>query len=107
MLRFQLACAERGACLPFLAYARIGVSVPAPSCGIDGNVRAGAAVPAPAVRPGERATAVLVAAGLHMTASVTCLERGGPGEIVFVRGREGRIFRARVAGPGKVEAMLP
>ena len=107
MLRFQLACAERGACLPFLAYARIGVSVPAPSCGMDGNVRAGSAAPAPAVRPGERATAVLVGAGLRMTASVTCLERGASGEIILVRGREGRIFRARVAGPGQVEATLP
>ncbi len=106
LLRFHLACSEPGACLPFLAYVRIAAPVPAPSCGIEAAPRTG--LPArPIVHAGERATAVLVAAGLRMSAAVTCLESGAPGDKIRVRGEQGRIFRARVGGPGWVEALQP
>ncbi len=107
LLRFQLACSEPGACLPFLAYVRIAVPVPAPSCGLEAAPRKGSPARPPAVHAGERATAVLVVAGLRMSAAVTCLESGALGDEIRVRGEQGRIFRARVAGPGSVEASQP
>ena len=61
--------------------------------------------PKPVVRPGEAATAVLLGDGLRMTASVTCLDHGRPGEVIRVRGLDGRIFRARVSGPGLLDAL--
>jgi len=105
--RFRLECEEAGACLPFLVYVRVAARAQAASCRMEGRSSSSSSLPTPdaAVRPGERATAVLVSAGLRMTASVTCLDRGAPGEIIRVRGQEGRIFRARVAGPALVEAL--
>ena len=58
-----------------------------------------------AVHPGDRATAVFVADRLRMTASVTCLDRGREGEIIRVRGIDGHIFRARISGPARLEAV--
>jgi len=107
LLRFRLACAEQGACLPFLAYVRIAVPVPAPSCGNEATQSRGPSPTTAAVRPGAQASAVLVIGRLRVTAPVTCLEHGAPGEIIWVRGHEGRVFRARVTGPGAVEAILP
>lgn len=107
LLRFQLACSEPGACLPFLAYVRIAVPVSAPSCGIEAAAHTGSPARSPAVHTGERATAVLAAAGMRMSAAVTCLESGAPGDEIRVRGEQGRIFRVRVAGPGRVEALRP
>lgn len=106
-LRFQIACAEPGACLPFLAYVRTPVAAAVPPCGGRAVSAAGSPARAPAVQPGNRATAMLAIAGLRMTATVTCLERGVPGDIILVRGQEGRVFRARVTGPRSVAAMLP
>ena len=111
--RFRIECREPGACLPFLAYLRDGsgaaAHAQAPSCRLERPGRRSSPAqrqPAePTVRAGQRATAILTASGLRMTASVTCLDRGGRGEIVRVRGREGRVFRARVAGQALVEAL--
>jgi len=107
LLRFQLACSEPGACLPFLTYVRIAAPVPAPSCGMEAAPRTGSPQRPPAVHAGERATAVLVAAGLRMSAAVTCLESGARGDEIRVRGEQGRVFHVRVAGPGSVEALQP
>jgi hypothetical protein len=102
--RFRMQCTETGACLPFLAYLRGAGHVDAPSCRIESH---SASVPkaVPAVHSGEHATAVWMTPTLRLTADVTCLERGARGEIVRVRGEEGRIFRARVTGPALVEAL--
>jgi hypothetical protein len=61
--------------------------------------------PKPAVRTGEHASAVFISRGMRMTASVTCLERGREGEVVRVRGLDGHIFRARISGPARLEAL--
>jgi hypothetical protein len=105
--RIRIECTGAGDCLPFLVYLRGAGRVAAASCRGEGRARD----PTPkhkteaAVESGERATAVWVTPSLRMTAQVICLERGGRGEIVRVRGVEGRIFRARVAGVGLVEAL--
>ncbi len=104
--RFRMQCTETGACLPFLVYLRGAGHVEAASCRLEGQSRFASAPKAvPAVHSGERATAVWMTPSLRVTADVTCLERGARGEIVHVRGEEGRIFRARVTGPALVEAL--
>jgi len=112
-VRFRIACREPGACLPFLVYLRddsgAGAHALAPSCRLERPGRRSPLAqhqPAePSVRAGQRATAVLAASGLRMTAPVICLDRGAGGEIVRVRGQEGRVFRARVTGQALVEAL--
>jgi len=104
--RFRLECRAAGACLPFLVYVRSASHAQAASCQAVPERHSRAQVSAPAVRAGQTATAVMLASGIRMTAAVTCLDRGARGEIVRVRGGEGRIFRARVAGPALVEAVI-
>jgi hypothetical protein len=105
--RFRLECTAAGACLPFYVYVRTGPHAGAASCDLKAESRGSAKVTAgPVVHVGEGATAVMVGSGLRMTAAVTCLDRGARGEIIRVRAGEGRIFRARVAGPGLVEAVV-
>ena len=104
-VRFRLECRESGACLPFLAYVRMGSHAEAASCQVPRKQASPAGAATPAVHAGERATAVLVAAGIRMTAPVTCMDRGARGEIIRVRGGEGRIFRARVTAPALVEVV--
>jgi hypothetical protein len=108
--RFRLECATAGACLPFFVYVRTASHAGAAACDLEAERRGsgakGNANAAPMVRVGEGATAVMVGSGLRMTAAVTCLDRGARGEIIRVRGGEGRVFRARVAGPGLVEAVV-
>jgi len=110
-LRFRLECRPAGACLRFLAYLR-GSPEPSlhagsPSCRLEnsGRLLTPAQRAAPSVHAGQRATAVLAASGLQMRAVVTCLDRGAEGEIVRVRGQEGRVFRARVTGEARLEAL--
>ncbi len=104
LLRFQLACIERAACLPFLTWVHTSQPVPAAPCS---GATTGGSLPAPTaiVEPGRKVMAVLAVTGVRMTAPVTCLERGAMGDVIFVRGQEGRAFRARVAGPAFVEAL--
>ncbi len=110
-MRFRLECLPAGSCVRFLAYVKDGIELGshanAPSCGIGSTrpLRTAAQRSAPTVRPGQRATALLAASGLRMTATVTCLDHGAPGEIVRVRGQEGRIFRARVTGKALLEKL--
>jgi hypothetical protein len=59
----------------------------------------------PTLRAGERATAVLLADHLRMTANVTCIDPGREGQIIRVRGPDGHVFRARISGPGKLDAL--
>lgn len=108
--QFRLECGGPGQCLPFLVYlddsvsahtgARTGpcrpTSGPRPAPGVSSQ---------PAVRAGERATAVFLADRLRMTASVTCLERGNEGAIIRVRSQDGHVFRARISGPALLEAL--
>ncbi len=119
-LQFRLECGAPGECLPFLVYLHQahlagggadsnenGPAAQAESCRLTSKPLAAqlAAVPKPMVRPGDRARAVFLARGLRMTASVTCLERGGQGEVIRVRAVDGHIFRARISGPALLEAL--
>ncbi len=112
--RFRIECRETGGCLPFLAYLRrdyrASTHAEAPSCRQESHGHSSSFPRAEpyaetSIRAGERAIAVLSAAGVRMSATVTCLDRGARGEIIRVRGEEGHIFRARVAGPALVEAL--
>jgi hypothetical protein len=124
----RLECGEPGQCLPFLVYlrnvylhniylhnyvrddqnarARVGSCRPASE-----PRRALEPLPKPSpklvVRAGDWATAVFVSSRLRLTASVTCLERGREGEIIRVRSQDGRVFRARISGPARLEALPP
>jgi len=100
--RFRLQC-ESSACLPFLAYVRVGEGAREPSCLSASRAHAVATTAPPAVRAGSKATAILVTQSLRMTAAVTCLDHGDQGGVVRVRGQLGRVFRARVVGPALVE----
>jgi hypothetical protein len=103
-VEFRLECREPGQCIPFLAYLRTTERAIAESCRSVSR-----STPTPpkklAVRAGERATVVLVADRLRLTASVICLERGVEGEIIRVKNQDGYIFRARIAAPALLEAM--
>lgn len=124
--QFRLECGEPGECLPFLVYLRNGYLHNVylhNHVGDDqnANARAGSCRPASeprralepspkpspklVVRAGDRATAVFLSNRLRMTASVTCLERGREGEVIRVRSRDGRVFRARISGPARLEAL--
>jgi hypothetical protein len=112
--QFRLECGDPGDCLPFLVYLRdsrrddesVAASWRAGSCGPGPLSRHPAADwRKPAVRAGDRAVAVLAAGGLRMAASVTCLERGREGEVIRVRTQDGHIFRARISGPARLEAL--
>jgi hypothetical protein len=127
--QFRLQCGEAGQCLPFLVYvrsdarnysshdflnadagARAGLcrvasgSHPAPGSRLA-TEGAPTAASQPLVRAGDPARAVFLSDGFRMTASVTCLERGREGEVIRVRGPEGHVFRARISGPGLLEAL--
>jgi len=117
-IEFRLECGDAGDCLPFLVYLRnghpprlerdsvsTGANFRAASCRLPSSHAAAEARPAPAVRAGEHATAVYVAEGLRMSASVTCLERGSEGQVIRVRAPDGHVFRARISGPARVEAL--
>jgi hypothetical protein len=120
--QFRLECGEPGQCLPFLVYlhnvylhdvylydhvrddqdasARAGPCRPAPQ-----PRPAPKPSPKPVLRAGDRATAVFLSNRLRMTASVTCLERGREGEVIRVRSQDGRVFRARISGPARLEVL--
>jgi hypothetical protein len=122
--QFRLECGAPGQCLPFLVYlpnymreaVAVDVSAHAASCraaqfGERTPARAGPRTRVDGaagltVHTGDRATAVFLADRLRMTASVTCLERGREGDVIRVRAPDGHIFRARVSGPGMLEAVL-
>ena len=98
--QFRMECDEPGQCLPFLVYLRNSVPGPgayAVSCRRATSGLTRETQPKPAVRAGDRATAVFVADRLRMTTRVTCLERGREGEVIRVRSLDGHIFRARIS----------
>ncbi len=126
--QFRLQCGEPGQCLPFLVYVHGDVhgavrgdvhdslsanaGARAASCRLASgshpalaSLLAPKAAPKPVVRAGEQATAVFLANRLRMTASVTCLEHGREGEVIRVRGLDGHVFRARISGPARLEAL--
>lgn len=115
--QFRLECGAPGQCLPFLVYVRdsvrdrvhyglsSGLGALAGSCRMASSRPPLEALVKPAVRAGDRATAVFLADRLRMTASVTCLERGREGEVIRVRGLDGHVFRARISGPDQLEAL--
>ncbi|MGA8540347.1 MAG: flagella basal body P-ring formation protein FlgA [Terriglobales bacterium] len=114
--QFRLECSEPGQCLPFLVYvrgegksnagARTGLCGLAPDAHPPlGSRLAPKAAPKPAMRAGDRGTAVYVSDRLRITASVTCLERGGEGDVIRVRNQDGEVFRARISGPALLEAV--
>jgi hypothetical protein len=111
--QFQLECREPGQCIPFLAYANAGRStamgsekIAGSSCRSPSRPRtATSAARKDVIRVGDRATVAFHGSHLHMTALVTCLERGAEGAIIRVRNRDGQIFRARVSAPARLEAL--
>jgi len=111
--QFRLECGEPGQCLPFLAYVHVhdrDAGARAGSCRLESASHPAPEAPVkplakPAVRAGDRATAVFLSARLRITASVTCLERGREGEVIRVRGEDGQVFRARISGPALLEAV--
>ena len=111
--QFRLECGEPGQCLPFLAYVHIqnrDAGARAGSCRQESPSRPAPEAPVkplakPAVRAGDRATAVFLSARLRISASVTCLERGREGEVIRVRNEDGQVFRARISGPALLEAV--
>jgi flagella basal body P-ring formation protein FlgA len=92
--------------LPFIVHVRTQVSVPAPSCQAGDRPRSSVNSTPPVVRPGDRVVAVLVFPGLHMYARAISMGEGAPGDIIHVRGQEGRVFQARVSMRGYVEALM-
>ena len=111
--QFRLECGEPGQCLPFLAYVHVqnrDAGARAGSCRQEAPSRPAPEAPVkplakPAMRAGDRATAVFLSARLRISASVTCLERGREGEVIRVRNEDGQIFRARISGPALLEAV--
>jgi len=111
--QFRLECGEPGQCLPFLAYVHVhdrDAGARAGSCRVESASQPAPQAPPkplakPAVRAGDRATAVFLSARLRISASVTCLERGREGEVIRVRGEDGQVFRARIFGPALLEAV--
>ena len=119
--QFRLECGEPGQCLPFLAYLHNAylyndvhdyvrddqnASVRTGSCRAASQPRrAPEPSPKPVLRAGDRATAVFLSNRLRMTASVICLERGREGKVIRVRSQDGRVFRARISGRGRLEAI--
>jgi hypothetical protein len=111
--QFRLECGEPGQCLPFLAYVHVqnrDAGARAGSCRLESPSHPAPEAPVkplakPAVRAGDRATAVFLSARLRISASVTCLERGREGEVIRVRNEDGQVFRARISGPALLEAV--
>ncbi|HWY04020.1 MAG TPA: hypothetical protein VNX60_10155 [Candidatus Acidoferrum sp.] len=114
--QFRVECGESGQCLPFLVYlhehirddqnagARAESCRPAlePQRVPEPSPKSS---PKPVLRAGDRATSVFLSNRLRMTASVICLERGHEGEVIRVRSQDGRVFRARISGPARLEAL--
>jgi hypothetical protein len=94
------AALRAGSCRPAPGLSRPGASPPETA-----SEPSPKASPKPMVRAGDSATAVFLAYGLRMTASVICLERGREGDVIRVRGLEGNIFRARISGPARLEVL--
>jgi hypothetical protein len=111
--QFQLECREPGHCIPFLAYADAGRSTTMGSQKIAGSAcrsasrtrTTGAPPHKDLIRVGDHATVIFGGGQFHLTALVTCLERGAEGAIIRVRNRDGQIFRARVSAPARLEAL--
>jgi len=111
--QFQLECREPGQCVPFLAYAEAGRStamgpekIARSSCRNGSPQRtAPSATRKAIVRSGDRATVLFRGSQLNLTAQVTCLERGAAGDVIRVRNQDGRIFRARLSAPARLEAL--
>jgi Chaperone for flagella basal body P-ring formation len=110
--QFQLECRELGHCIPFLAYAEAGRSTAMGSEIAGGSCRNGSpqrtspsATRKAIVRSGDRATVLFRGSQLNLTSQVTCLERGAAGDVIRVRNQDGRIFRARISAPARLEAL--
>ena len=112
--QFQMECSKAGQCVPFLAYAATARSTAMGSKKFSGSScrvnKISADAPAPThktlVRVGEHATVFFRGNALNMTSLVTCLERGAEGDLIRVRNQDGQIFRARVFGPARLEAVV-
>jgi len=112
--QFRLECGEPGQCLPFLVYlhddGKADRGTRAASCRQESEARpalesAAKPLPKPAVHAGDRATVVFRSESVRITASVTCLDRGREGEVIRVRNQDGEVFRARISGPARLEAV--
>ena len=109
--QFRVECGASGQCLPFLVYFRDAANSDDVPAAHTRPCRAASPRPTigglrePTMRAGGRATVVFYGDGLRMTATVTCLERGHEGEVIRVRAVDGHVFRARVLGPGQLEAL--
>jgi len=117
--QFRLECGGPGQCLSFLVYLhdvyfdnyaghdhdasareRVGSCRPPSPSRLPPETS-----PTPLLRVGDRATAVFLSSRLRMTANVICLERGREGAVIRVRSQDGHVFRARISGSARVEAL--
>jgi hypothetical protein len=110
---FSMRCAQANDCVPFLVRARADVGrlsaaafphplqpSPTQSAGIS-------LLPAPVVKPGDTLTLLWDQAGIRLVLPVVCLDRGGLGDAVRVRIKNGsRVLRAEVVGGGMLRAIL-
>jgi hypothetical protein len=110
--QFQLECREPGQCVPFLAYAEAGRStamgsqrMAGSSCRNSRQRFTAAATRKGIVRPGDRASVLFRGNRLNLTTLVTCLERGAAGDVIRVRNQDGKVFRARISAPDRLEAL--
>ncbi len=99
----RIRCASRGEGAPFL----VVVQMHPPPSSRTGIRRLAPQLNGPdLVRPGERATLILHRDGMQLSVAVTCMERGKLGATIRVRVGQGPMFRARVAGAGRLDAVL-
>lgn len=101
---FRLECAEAGQCVSFFAYARMERGALNP-CQAHTQVVKKSTRAAHLIHSGDRARVLFQGRGFLLSQQVTCLEHGGMGEVIRVRNQDGRIFRARVSGPARLDAM--
>jgi hypothetical protein len=109
-MMLRLEC-EIGTCNPFIAYLRAEKEVLAApgtslsDCRIHPKSNRSPEPAQAVVQPGQRATVLFAGSGLRVSTEVTCLEHGVEGEMIRVRNRDGGVFRARVSGPGTLQAV--
>ena len=114
---FRLECHRGSACIPFLVLSEITQTTfrklqssreteVSPVCSLRPGPPARKVVRKETVlRVGDHAMVVFRGDQMQLSVQVTCVERGAEGEIIRVRNADGVLFRARVVGPGLLEAL--
>lgn len=110
VFEFRLRCQPAGGCLPFLVRVPGEPTQPSPQALLEQRSERRPPKPlsdVPWVRPGQTVSLIWVEGGMRLWRQVVCLDLGRAGQQVRTRTQpEGRIVRARVTGPGLLEAGL-